>query len=52
MAFVEMLKCFCIKFLEAQDRVEDLIDQLQKSHGDTKKHQEINEFLGDVFVLL
>ena len=30
----------CIK-LEAKDRVEDLIDQLQESHGDTKKHQEI-----------
>ena len=34
------------KFLEAKDRVvQDLIAQLQESHGDTKQHQEIKEFL-------
>ena len=42
----EMLNHLVSKFLEAKDRVvQDLIAQLQESHGDTKQHQEINEFL-------
>ena len=41
------------KFLEAKDRVvQDLIAQLQESHGDTKQHQEIKNFCGYFLVFL
>lgn len=42
----EMSNHLVSKFLEAKDRVvQDLIAQLQESHGDTKQHQELKEFL-------